>query len=81
MAPSLIHDPIRKLALWQDGYTRGVDTGLVIAMTAITCEIARQDEDAAQQRGGPHSLTTGRHEYAAAVLLDVATVLARRFWQ
>jgi hypothetical protein len=83
MPPSLIHQPIASLPLYQLGFSRGRDVEALFALHALTGEIARQDEQAArqQQRGGPHSLVTGRHEYASAVLLDVAKVLASRFRQ
>jgi hypothetical protein len=38
MATSLIHDPIRKLPIWQDGFARGQDVGLAIATTTLTAE-------------------------------------------
>jgi hypothetical protein len=35
MAPSLIHEPIRKLPLWQEGFARGQQLGLRIALEVI----------------------------------------------
>ena len=75
MAPSLIHDPIRKLPLWQDGYARGIDTGLVVALSAITAERAHQERLGSADDAGSEAARV----YADGALLAVARVLAARF--
>jgi hypothetical protein len=76
MAPSLIHEPIRRLPLWQDGYRHGYDTGLRIALETILAERANQEQTAERRGGSPLAY---RHAYAAAVLNDVAKQLGARF--
>ena len=75
MPPSLIHEPIRKLPLWLDGFARGRDVGLAIAMHAITRERVHQQQmaDGAREQGP--------YVYADGALHAVAKMLARRFWQ
>jgi hypothetical protein len=75
MSPSLIHEPIAKLALWQDGYARGRDVGLAIALAALTAERGRQETMAAYRV----KRERGRYVYAEGVLLAVSRVVASRF--
>jgi len=77
MTPSLIHEPIAKLALWQDGYARGRDVGLAIALAALTAERAHQERLARHPDSGSQACRV----YADGVLLAVAKVMARRFRQ
>jgi hypothetical protein len=77
MTPSLIHEPIRKLPLWQDGFARGRDLGLVIALAAITAERTHQELLGAQQDAGSPACRV----YADGALLAVAKAVARRFRQ
>jgi hypothetical protein len=77
MAPSLIHEPIRKLPLWQDGFARGLDVGLVIALSAITSERAHQEQLGDRDDAG----SPAARVYADGVLSSVARVLAGRFRQ
>jgi hypothetical protein len=76
MTPSLIHEPIRKLPQWQDGFAHGQHLGLRIALETILAEQANQ-EQTAQRRGG--TPLAYRHMFAAYVLLDVSKVVAARF--
>jgi hypothetical protein len=76
MSPSLIHQPIARLPIWQDGFARGRDVGLAIALTAITAERGHQEQLAAQH---PESRLT--YVYAAGRLLDVSKVIGARFRQ
>jgi hypothetical protein len=78
MSPSLIHDPIRKLPLWQDGFAHGQHVGLRIALETILAEQANQEQTAERRGGTP--LAYG-HMFAASVLLDVAKVIGARFRQ
>jgi hypothetical protein len=73
--PSLIHEPIRKLPLWQDGFARGRDVGLAIALAALTAERGRQETLAADRV----KRERGRYVYAEGVLLAVTKVVASRF--
>ena len=75
MSPSLIHEPIANLALWQDGFARGRDVGISTAMHAITRERVHQQ----QLADGAREL--GRYVYADDALHQVAKALGRRFWQ
>jgi hypothetical protein len=76
MPPSLIHDPIRKLPLWQDGFAHGQHLGLRIALDTILAEQANQEQTPVR-RGG--TTLAYQHMLAAYVLLDVSKVVARRF--
>jgi hypothetical protein len=78
MAPSLIHEPIRKLPLWQDGFAHGQATGLRIALETILAEQAHQEQTAERRGGSPLAY---RHMFAASVLLDVSKVIGARFRQ
>jgi hypothetical protein len=73
--PSLIQEPIRKLPLWQDGYARGRDVGLAIALAALTAERGRQETMAAHRV----KRERGRYVYAEGVLLYVSKAIASRF--
>jgi hypothetical protein len=75
MTPSLIHEPIAKLAFWQDGYARGRHVGLAIALAALTAEGGRQETPAADRV----KRERGRFVYAEGVLLAVTKVVASRF--
>jgi hypothetical protein len=77
MPPSLIHEPIAKLALWQDGFARGLDVGHAIALAALTAERGRQEQMAADRV----KRERGRYVYAEGVLLAVSKTLAARFRQ
>jgi hypothetical protein len=46
MSPSLIHDPIRKLPLWQDGFAHGRNLGLRIALEVIVAAGVNQEQRA-----------------------------------
>jgi hypothetical protein len=74
--PSLIHEPIRKLPLCQDGFAHGQDVGLRLALDALTAERGRQEQHAIQH---PESSLT--YVYAAGCLLDVSKVIAGTFRQ
>jgi hypothetical protein len=74
--PSLIHQPIRALPLWQDGFAHGQDTGLRLALDALTAERGHQEQLAAQ-----HPESRQSYVYADGVLLAVAKAVARRFRQ
>jgi hypothetical protein len=74
MAPSLIHEPIAKLPIYRDGFARGRDVGLRLALDALTAERGRQEQLAAQH---PESSLT--YVYAAGCLLDVSKMLATEF--
>jgi hypothetical protein len=50
MSPSLIHDPIRKLPLWQDGFAHGQYLGLRIALETILAEQANQEQTPVRPR-------------------------------
>jgi hypothetical protein len=62
MAPSLIHEPIRKLPLWQDGFTHGQHLGLRMALETILAERANQEQIAQRRCGTPLAY---RHMFAA----------------
>jgi 3-deoxy-D-arabino-heptulosonate 7-phosphate (DAHP) synthase len=62
MAPSLIHEPIARLPIYQDGFRRGTDLGLRIALDALTAEQARQEQLATKRRAG--SQVASRHTFA-----------------
>jgi hypothetical protein len=68
------HD-IRRLPIYIDGFNAGRDTGLAIAMHAITRERVHQ------QQLADRASEQGRYVYADGALHAVAKVLARRFWQ
>ena len=86
MSPSLIHEPIAKLALYQLGFTRGRDVGLRLGFTrgrdvglrlaldALTAERGRQETMAAYRVKRERS----RYVYAEGVLLAVTQVVASR---
>jgi hypothetical protein len=76
MAPSLIHEPIRKLPLWQDGYAHGRDVGLAIALNTIVAAGADQE-----QRANRTSPPTPANAHAATMLRKVADQVAARFRQ
>jgi hypothetical protein len=78
MPPSLIHEPIRKLPLWQDGFTHGQHLGLRIALETILAEQANQEQTAERRGGTPLAY---RHMFAAYVLRDVSKVIGARFRQ
>jgi hypothetical protein len=78
MAPSLIHEPIRKLPLWHDGFAHGQALGLRIALETILAERADQEQTAERRGDSPAAY---RHTYAAYVLLDVGKGIAGRFRQ
>jgi hypothetical protein len=72
------HD-LRQLPIYVEGFHAGQDTGLRIALDAITQERTRQTHMQA-----PHdaaSPAAARHEYAAARLVDVSKVIGARFRQ
>ena len=77
MAPSLIHEPIRKLPLWQDGFAHGRAVGLRLALDVLTAERGRQEQMAADRV----KRERGRYVYAEGVLLAVSKTLAARFRQ
>jgi hypothetical protein len=76
MTPSLIHEPIRKLPLWQDGYAHGRDVGLRMALEAIVAAGVDQEERA--HRTDPPNPACS---HCATVLRSVADQLAARFRQ
>ena len=76
MTPSLIHEPIRKLPLWLDGFAHGRDVGLRVALDALTAERGRQEQLATQ-----HPEASLTYVYAAGRLLDVSRIIAGRFRQ
>jgi len=75
MAPSLIHQPIAALPLYQLGFSRGRDVGLRLALDALTAERGRQETMAAYRV----KRERGRYVYAEGVLLAVSRVVASRF--
>jgi hypothetical protein len=64
MAPSLIHEPIAKLPIYRDGFARGRDVGLRLALDALTAERGRQERMAADRV----KRERGRYVYAEGVL-------------
>jgi hypothetical protein len=76
MTPSLIHETIAKLPIYQDGFARGRDVGLAIALTAITAERAHQERLGSQP---DHPGSPACRVYADGALHAVAKVLAARF--
>jgi hypothetical protein len=80
--PSNISPEIRALPLYRDGLDAGRDIGLVIALSAICGELARQDAATVIATAtDPNSPAASRHEYAAGRLLDVGQIVAGRFRQ
>jgi hypothetical protein len=78
MTPSLIHEPIRKLPLWQDGFTHGQALGLRIALDALTAERIHQDRLA----DDPDARSSAAcRAYADRRLLAVMRVIAGSFRQ
>jgi hypothetical protein len=77
MSPSLIHEPIAKLPIYQDGFRRGTDLGLRLALDALTAERGRQEQMAADRV----KRERGRYVYAEGVLLAVSKTLAAHFRQ
>jgi hypothetical protein len=78
MTPNLNPD-IAALPLYQLGFHDGQDTGLRIALDAITQERIRQTH--MQATHDTASPAAARHEYAAARLVDVSKVIGARFRQ
>jgi hypothetical protein len=76
--PDTTHN-IRQLPLYQLGFHDGQDTGLRIALDAITHERIRQTHMQATHDAA--SPAAARHEYAAARLVDVSKVIGARFRQ
>jgi hypothetical protein len=76
MSPSLIHEPIARLPIYADGFRRGTDLGLRIALDVVVG--AGYDQE---QRGNRTSPPTPANAYAASVLRAVADRLAARFRQ
>ncbi len=76
MAHIITHN-IAALPLYQDGFAVGRDTGLRIALDAITQERIRQTHMQATHDAA--SPAAARHEYAAARLVDVSKVIGARF--
>jgi hypothetical protein len=74
--PSLIHEPIPKLPIYIDGFRRGTDLGLRIALNLIVA--AGYDQE---QRANRTSPPTPANAYCASVLRAVADQLAARFRQ
>jgi hypothetical protein len=70
---------IAALPLYQLGFHDGQDTGLRIALDAITQERIRQTH--MQATHDTASPAAARHEYAAGRLLDVSRIIAGRFRQ
>jgi hypothetical protein len=83
MTPSLIHEPIAKLPIYQDGFRRGTDLGLRLALETIVKEAARQQDLAAIANAtvlpGDAFRVASRHQYALGRLSDVAAVVAVYF--
>lgn len=74
MPPSLIHEPIAKLPIYQDGFRRGTDLGLRIALDLVVA--AGYD----QEQRADHTLPPiPANAHAATVLRRVADQLASRF--
>jgi hypothetical protein len=72
MAPSSIYDTItREHPAYRIGFNAGRDTGLTIALTAITTERAHQERLTAGSEGC--------RVYADGVLSTLAKVIAARF--
>jgi hypothetical protein len=78
MTPNLNPD-IAALPLYQLGFHDGQDTGLRIALDAVTQERIRQTHMQATHDAA--SPAAARHEYAAARLVYVSKVVAARFRQ
>jgi hypothetical protein len=77
--PHIITHNIASLPICRDGFTVGRDTGLRLALDAITQERIRQTHiQAAHDAASP---AAARHEYAAARLVDVSKVIGARFRQ
>jgi hypothetical protein len=71
--------PVRRLPIYLAGFHDGQDTGLRIALDAITQERIRQTH--MQATHDASSPAAARHEYAAPRLVDVSKVVAARFRQ
>jgi hypothetical protein len=76
MAPSLIYEPIAKLPIYQDGFRRGTDLGLRLALDAIVAAGYVQE-----QRADRTSPPTPANAHCAAVVRVVADQVAARFRQ
>jgi hypothetical protein len=70
---------IRQLPIYVEGFHAGQDTGLRIALDAITQERIRQTHMQATHDAA--SPAAARHEYAAARRVDVSKVIGARFRQ
>jgi hypothetical protein len=85
MAHILAHDPARQLPLYAQGFAAGRDVGLRIGLEAIVKEADRQRDLAIIANlgvpGAASYATATKHEYTAARLSDVATVVAVYFRQ
>jgi hypothetical protein len=76
MPPSLIHELIAKLPIYRDGFRRGTDLGLRIALDVIVA--AGYDQEQRANRTMP---PTPANAHAASVLRAVADQIAARFFR
>jgi hypothetical protein len=76
--PDTTHN-VRQLPIYVEGFNAGQDTGLRIALDAITQERIRQTH--MQSTHDAASPAAARHEYTAARLVDVSKVIGARFRQ
>jgi hypothetical protein len=76
MSPSLIHEPIARLPIYADGFARGTDLGLRIALNLVVAAGVDQE-----QRANRTSPPTPANSHCATVLRGLADQLAARFRQ